>query len=344
MRRAGRPRWRTSFAVAIAAAVIASAAMGDQEKIVQPNDEAIEEFVPDSNENEELVIDLQAEALIVEGPQPVPAAPAGGFLGLGLRAMFNAIAPQPQAAQQAIPADEAEDGEMPKDPAQAQLWQQRKQIRQQAKHLEQLFQPVLRTELEMVRQACPNLPADARREVLVVGKAAVTKTALEFATQQMLGGQPRRAFNARRGIQLPVAHTLERHASAEQFASYNREQASRMSRRAEAARVAIVAKLDRQLDLSAAQRRAIEGDLEARWEEAWLRELDDTGMVINNFRPAPDYANGCIEPHLDDAQRDEWVQWRKAAGMAVVGRHVGWNFDGQGLHQEDDWWTQGASP
>ena len=342
MRRAGRPRWRTSFAVAIALAAIPSAALADEDPVVQSADEVVEEFVPDDDEG--FVIDLPAEPLVEIGPQPVPAAPAGGFLGLGLRAMFNAIAPQPQAVQQAIPADEAEDGEMPKDPAQAQLWQQRKQIRQQAKHLEQLFQPVLRTELEMVRQACPNLPADARREVLVAGKAAVTKTALEFATQQMLGGQPRRAFNARRGIQLPVAQTLERHASAAQFASYNREQASRMSRRAEAARVAIVAKLDRQLDLSAAQRRAIEGDLEARWEEAWLRELDDTGMVINNFRPAPDYANGCIEPHLDDAQRDEWVQWRKAAGMAVVGRHVGWNFDGQGLHQEDDWWTQGASP
>lgn len=342
MRRAGRPQWRTSFAVAIALAAIPSAALADEDPVVQLSDEVVEEFVPDDDEG--FVIDLPAEPLVEIGPQPVPAAPAGGFLGLGLRAMFNAIAPQPQAVQQAIPADEAEDGEMPKDPAQAQLWQQRKQIRQQAKHLEQLFQPVLRTELEMVRQACPNLPADARREVLVAGKAAVTKTALEFATQQMLGGQPRRAFNARRGIQLPVAQTLERHASAEQFASYNREQASRMSRRAEAARVAIVAKLDRQLDLSAAQRRAIEGDLEARWEEAWLRELDDTGMVINNFRPAPDYANGCIEPHLDDAQRDEWVQWRKAAGMAVVGRHVGWNFDGQGLHQEDDWWTQGASP
>lgn len=341
MKRARMPRWRTSFAAAIAIVAIPSAALADEDPVIESADEAIEEFVPD---NEELGVDLLVEGLIDNGPAPAPAAPAGGFLGLGLRAMFNAIAPQPQSVQQAIPADEAEDGEMPKDPAQAQLWQQRKQIRQQAKHLEQLFQPVLRTELEMVRQACPNLPADARREVLVAGTAAVTKTALEFATQQMLGGQPRRAFNARRSIQLPVAQTLERHASAEQFAAYNREQESRMARRAEAARVAIVAKLDRQLDLSAAQRRAIEDDLEARWEEAWLRELDDTGMVINNFRPAPDYANGCIEPHLDDAQRDEWMQWRKAAGMAVVGRHVGWNFDGQGLHQEDDWWTQGASP
>ena len=184
MRRAGRPRWRTSFAVAIALAAIPSAALADEDPVVQLSDEVVEEFVPDDDEG--FVIDLPAEPLVEIGPQPVPAAPAGGFLGLGLRAMFNAIAPQPQAVQQAIPADEAEDGEMPKDPAQAQLWQQRKQIRQQAKHLEQLFQPVLRTELEMVRQACPNLPADARREVLVAGKAAVTKTALEFATQQVL--------------------------------------------------------------------------------------------------------------------------------------------------------------
>jgi hypothetical protein len=336
-------RWRTSCSAVIAAATIAAAAMGNQDLVVQPNDEGIEEFVPD---NEELGIDLQAEMMIENGPQPAAAAPGGGFLGLGLRAMFNAIAPQPRPVgeQQAIPLDGTEDGEMPKDPAQAQRWQQRKQIRQQAKHMEQLFQPVLRTELEMVRQACPNLPPEARGEVLAAGRAAVTKTALEFATRQMLGGQPRRAFDARRSIQNPIAKTLEPHASADQLAVYAREQAARMARRGEAARVAIVAKLDRQLDLSAAQRQAIEDDLEARWEDAWLRELDDTGMVINNFRPAPDYANACIEPHLDEVQRNEWTRWRKAAGMAVVGMHVGWNFDGQGLHQEDDWWTQGASP
>jgi len=117
-----------------------------------------------------------------------------------------------------------------------------------------------------------------------------------------------------------------------------------MARRGTAARVAIVAKLDRQHDLSATQRQAIEDDLEARWQDAWLRELEDTGTVINNYRPAPDYANACIEPHLDDVQRDEWTRWRKAAGTAVVGMQIGWNFDGQGLHQEDDWWTQGAAP
>lgn len=284
------------------------------------------------------------EVVVDEAPVP-PAGAGGGFLGLGLRAMFNAIAaPQPQQVQQPVPVDEAADGEMPKDPAQAQLWQQRKQIRQQAKHMEQLFQPVLRTELEMVRQACPDLPPEARREVLAAGRAAVTKTALEFATRQMLGGQPRRRFDARRSVQAAIATALEPHASADQLATYEREQQARNARRAAAARVAIVAKLDRQLQLSAKQRRAIEDDLEAGWDDGWVRELDENGVVINSFRPAPDYANARIEPHLDDEQRAEWKVWRTAAGTGVVGMNFGLHFDGQGLHQEDDWWTQGATP
>jgi len=340
MRRAVACRWIAGWVAVIAAA---AAAWAEAPLVGEPAElqaeAVVEVFEPAEGE-----LDVETEPLVEAESRPNPAGNGGGFLGFGLRAMFNAIAPVPQPAHSPIPADDAEDGEMPKDPAQAQRWQQRKQIRQQAKHMEQLFQPVLRTELEMVRQACPNLPVAARREVLAAGRAAVTKTALEFATRQMLGGQPRRAFDARRSIQNPITKTLAPHASADQLAAYAREQAARMARRGEAARVAIVAKLDRQLDLSAAQRQAIEDDLEARWEDAWLRELDDTGMVINNFRPAPDYANACIEPHLDEVQRDEWTRWRKAAGMAVVGMHIGWNFDGQGLHQEDDWWTQGASP
>ena len=287
---------------------------------------------------------LAADDLVEVEARPVPAGNVGGFFGLGLRAVFNAIAPQPQQVQPSIPADEAEDGEVPKDPQAAQQWHQRKQIRQQARHMEQLFQPVLRTELEMVRQACADLSPEARREILAAGRAAVAKTALEFATRQMLGGQPRRSFDARHSIQAAIARSFEPHASAAELAVYAREQAARLARRGAAARVAIIAKLDRQLDLSAAQRRAIEDDLSAHWEDGWLRELDDTGMVINSFRPAPDYANGCIEPHLDEVQREEWLRWRKAAGVAVVGMHVGWNFDGQGLHQEDDWWTREAAP
>lgn len=293
---------------------------------------------------------IAAEQSVPEGEPPVAEAaaeaggpagrgPVGGILGLGVRAMFDALAPGQRRPLQPIPADEAEDGEMPKDPAGIQAWQQRKQVRQQARHMEQIFQPLLHTELEMIRQTCPGLPPEARREILAIGRAAVTKTALEFATQQLLGGQPRIAADARQAIRVPLAKAVEPHASAAEFAAYGREQQARLRRRARAARVAIVAKLDRHLDLSAAQRRAIEDDLELRWEDSWVRELDDTGMVINGERTAPDYAKRCIEPHLDEQQLADWQRWHRAAGTAVVGMNVGWNLDGQGLHEPDRWWT-----
>ena len=340
-----------SIVSAIAMGVAAGSdgkAAAEQAKLV-PGDAVVQEvegvvLAAEVLEFQDVDVQVQVIDQFEAAPQAAAPGPAGGLLGFGLRAMFNAIAPVPAAQQQPIPADEAADGEMPKDPRAAQQWQQRKQIRQQAKHLEQLFQPVLRTELEMIRQACPELSIDGRREVLAAGRKAVTNTALEFATRQMLGGQPRRTFDARKGIQTPMTRALEPHATQAELDAYAREQESRRERRAQAARVAIVAKLDRQLDLSAAQRKAIEDDLLARWDDAWLRELDDTGMVINNFRPAPDYANACIEPHLDEHQLAEWQRWRQAAGMAVVGMHVGWNVDGQGLHQEDDWWTKEAAP
>lgn len=284
----------------------------------------------------------EAEATGEAAGRDANPGPVGGILGLGVRAMFNAIAPGLPRAPQPIPVDEAADGEMPKDPAQAQLWHQRKQIRQQAKHMEQIFQPVLHTELEIIRQACPGLAVAARREVLAAGRAAVTKTALEFATRQLVGGPPQRANDARKSIQVPLARALEAHAAAAEFTAYGREQEARVARRGRAARVAIVAKLDRRLDLSATQRRSIEDDLERHWDETWVRELDDNGMVVNGERAAPDYASASIEPHLDDQQRAEWQRWRRAAGTAVVGMNVGWNLDGQGLHEPDAWWTTGG--
>jgi hypothetical protein len=271
----------------------------------------------------------------------VPVRPLGGLFGNGLRAVFDAITPAPAPPKPVpIPLDEAEDGEMPKDPAKAAAWQQRKQIRQQAKHLEQTFQPALRTELEMIRRSCGSLSSEARKEILAVGRAAVTRTALDFATRQMQGGQPMRTLDTRAGIQKPLEKALAAHVSAAELAAYQAEQRARQDRRRAAARLAIVAKLDRQLDLTSDQRKAIEADLERRFEDSWLRELDDHGVIMNNYRPAPDYANACIEPHLDRSQKEEWQRWRKAAGTSVVGMHFGWNFDSQGLHQEDDWWTK----
>ncbi|MEX0670161.1 MAG: hypothetical protein WD060_06880 [Pirellulales bacterium] len=275
----------------------------------------------------------------VQVAQPDAPRPLGGLFGAGLRAIFEAVATEPQVVQPPLTLDETDDGELPRDPRQAQLWQQRKQIRQQAKHMEQALQPALRTELEMVRQSCGSLSPEARRQVLAAGRAAVTSTALKFATRQMSGGR-RQAFDTRHDIQESLAKAVKPHVSAAEFAAYEREQQLRRERRQRAARVVIVAKLDRRLDLAEAQRRAIEADLEQHWEPSWVRGLDDRQTIMNNERPAPDYADACIAPHLDRGQQVEWVRWRKAAGSAVAGMHSGGSLDGLGLHQEDPWWTK----
>lgn len=230
----------------------------------------------------------------------------------------------------------------PEDPdgaRQAEMMR-KQQVRQQAKQMEQFFQPILQTELEVIRQACPSLAVEDRREVLAAGKAAVKKVAADFAAIQLAGELGRKKFDVRQEIRRPLVAILETGADAAEFATYQEEERLRVARRAEAARIRIVAKLDATLDLTAAQRDAILAALEAGWEEAWVRELDDQGgMVINGFRPAPDFATDVITPHLDPGQRTEWDRWRTQAGWKMMGEHFGWQFDGQGIQHFDEWWS-----
>jgi hypothetical protein len=103
--------------------------------------------------------------------------------------------------------------------------------------------------------------------------------------------------------------------------------------------VAIVACVDRQLQLSAEQRTQIEEHLARKWQAAWVRDLGSRGdMRINGLPPAPDYAAEAIEPHLDRDQTVAWKKWRRQASARNFGRHFSWNVDGQGLQQLDPWW------
>ena len=210
--------------------------------------------------------------------------------------------------------------------------------RQQSRQMEQLLQPLVRTELEMVRLACGDLPPESRRALVAAAEQATVTVAGEWVARQDRDAS--RPLDVRARLHELITAGVEQHVDADRFAAYRREQEARGGRRADVARIRIVAKLDDQLDLTAAQRDAILGDLAARWKTAWLRELDDTGgAVINGYRPAPDYAADCIEPHLDVRQREEWRAWTRSAGSRQVqlGNRV--RFDGQGLQQADDWWS-----
>jgi len=226
-------------------------------------------------------------------------------------------------------------------PAQAQINPgQRAQIEQQAIQLEKFFQPVLASELEMIRQACGSLDAAARRQILAAGQKHVKQAARQFAERQLTGRLGREGFDPRQEIRKGLEATVRAVATPDELAAYEREQAERLGRQATAARLRIVAKLDYQLDLSASQRRAIEQDLERRWQADWLAVLSETGGLINNFPSAPDYAAAAIEPHLGPEQRTAWEAWSRSAGARIMGQRQNWGFDGQGLQALDPWWTR----
>jgi hypothetical protein len=266
--------------------------------------------------------------------------------GRGVRADEEAAAAATKPVEKAAPdetadtlAKQKQEEAKEQEAARRAADQQRKQqIAQQAQNMQQFFQPALQAELERVRKTCGSLSVDARKKILAAGNETVTVLARQVVERQF-AGQGMQGFDHRQTIHGAVAAAVKPHAAAEEFAAYEREHAARIARRDRVARILIVNKLDAQLRLSQSQREKIAADLEKHWEAGWLRELHDQGMMINHYRPAPDFADKCIAPHLDDSQRAEWKQWCQQAGLSRMGNNGGWNFDGQSM-QPDPWWSK----
>ena len=225
----------------------------------------------------------------------------------------------------------------------AEAAQRRQFLRQQTQQFEQMLQPLLHVELAFVRRACGNLPPEARREVFTAAREAVHDVAEQVARRQFEGAGDADPVDVRRAIHERIAAAVGPRAAGDEFAAYEAEARQRQERRAEAARIRIVAKLDAQLGLTEAQRRAVLEDLRATWQAAWIRELEDhDGMLINDFPPAPDFADACIAPHLDAVQRRQWRQWTEAAGWNAVPRGgIDWaelNALQQFQLKPDAWW------
>jgi len=216
---------------------------------------------------------------------------------------------------------------------------QLEQIAQQAKQMERFFQPMLHSELELVRLCCGGLEPGDRKRLLLIGHKAVETAARGFAERQLTGRLGRDPYDPREEIRRRISAAVAELASREQAEAYRLAVERRAARRCEASRVAIVARLDRQLDLTAAQRRAIEADLATTWQPAWIWEIEGRGqMRINDYPIAPDQAAAAIVPHLDAEQAAEWERWCRAAGSRMAPPHFNWSFDGQGLQQIDGWW------
>jgi hypothetical protein len=222
----------------------------------------------------------------------------------------------------------------------AQEAQRKQQIEQHAKHFEPSLKTFMDGELELVRKTCGSLSPAARREILAAGKKAVPSAARELAALQF-DGRRRKPVDSKRMIQEAIHAAVKPHATADEFAAYERQRAARLARRDRTARASIIAKLDDGLHLSIAQRAAIAADLEKNWQEAWWMDLGDRGMNINGRGLAPDFADRCIASHLDSRQRAAWKTWQEQAGWSrFANHHFAYQPHFFGIQAEPDpWWT-----
>ena len=102
-----------------------------------------------------------------------------------------------------------------------------------------------------------------------------------------------------------LTESLKEHVGSEQAEEFFRQIAARNERRKAATAHAIVAALDEELCLTAAQREAIERSILERWSDSMCMAMQ--GMHTNNgVRIFPGLPDECVRPHLTRTQRERF--------------------------------------
>jgi len=215
-------------------------------------------------------------------------------------------------------------------------------IEQQARqHWAPQLQVMLWTHLDTAKRICPDLSPEARRTIAAAGKKAVESAARQLAEMQH-GARPQQPGVAIASIGAAVGEALEPFASPEALASYKDLESERRGRADRAAQQVTMTILEDRLLLSVSQRDAIAAALQKRWQPGWT--VVNHAPMINNQMAAPDFADQCVAPHLDDRQRAEWKTWCEQAGGSRFGVQPAVAWPGQhGLDisrlKADPWWA-----
>lgn len=244
--------------------------------------------------------------------------------------------------------DPAGDGPPPQggDQKAIQIWHRKQSIRNMARSIEMQGMVSFRGELELIRRTCGSLGPETRRRALEAGMLALRKAALDMANAQAAGRQPTGTPASDTGFEAALKVIAEA-AAPEELAAYHAERKDRSERRRRRARTLIVAAVDSELDLSAAQRIEIDAALDKAWQEGWGTAAGIFGMQHPQL--APDFAADCIVPSLTPRQRAAWTTWcgQRSAKHVVsqnpqFGRaglmHSWQSIMGTAGLPADDWW------
>ena len=235
----------------------------------------------------------------------------------------------------------AKDAPPAEDPAEVQ---RRQQIKQQATHWEQQLTKLLYGDLELIRCVTGDIPQDARKAIARDGEKAVKEAAVRLAELQFGGrkGEQNTSGDPAELVSAALAKSLAEHVGSAQAAALSRQIAERSERRKAASVHAIVAVLDGELFLTAAQREQIEQSLLGKWNDAMAAVLE--GMhFVDNRRVFPGLPADCINPHLTESQRKLFTVQENSAGNGVSQRQTWMRMNALNSAQSaarDPWWFE----
>ena len=249
------------------------------------------------------------------------------------------------------------------------------QIKQQAVHWEAQFRKLLHGDLELVRSVCGDLPRESRRAIVRAGEQAAKDASLRLAElqfrdqrrqQQVGGGLQAMVGDVLKKIVSPAAEpvttpdagkptddplsffsaaltqSLKEHVGSEQAEEFSRQIAARSERRKAATAHAIVATLDAELCLSAAQREKIEQSLLERWSDSMCMAVQ--GMhTSNGVRIFPGLPDECVRPHLTRTQRERFQRYASFDDPSLQRQFVMQTLNMLNAMQEpklDPWWAE----
>ena len=230
----------------------------------------------------------------------------------------------------------AKDAPPAEDPAEVQ---RRQQIKQQATHWEQQLTKLLYGDLELIRSRSDDIPRDARKAIARDGEQAVKEAAVRLAELQFGGrkGEQNTSGDPAELVSAALAKSLAEHVGSPQAAALSRQIAERSERRKAASVHAIVAVLDGELFLTAAQREQIERSLLAKWNDAMTVGWEGMHFVD------PGLPADCINPHLTESQRKLFTVQENSAGNGVSQRQTWMRMNALNSAQSaarDPWWFE----
>lgn len=212
---------------------------------------------------------------------------------------------------------QVEGGEVGADPLEQQFLQQ--------------FRQLSKTELNFVRVVCrPNAEQD--KKIKAASDAALKVAVKKFAEiqkkmqQGIRAGEEPQWPDPRKLMSDVLLKSVRTTLSAEQAKRYEAELEKRAAARKRAALLNLVAKLDKDLVLTAEQREKLTDALSSNWKDSWCQQLE-TFMYGDAYFPAVPDAH--VLPVLTEKQKQIWNGIPKQHNMI-------WGWAGFGFVQAVD--------